>query len=361
MQLNIKRLRKAYGRHLAVKDIDLSVAEGQFAVVLGPSGCGKTTTLRCLAGLEKPDAGEISIGSQTVFSDGVYVPPEKRNIGMIFQSYALWPHMTVYGNVAFPFEARRRTGPEIASRIRDVLAMVGLSALENRSASLLSGGQMQRVALARALACEPAALLFDEPLSNLDLKLRQHLRIELRQLQQASGATTVFVTHDQAEAAALADRVIVMNEGRIEQDDAPEMLFSKPANRFVADFIGVGNLLAFTPTDSLGDRRWRGRIGQTLELTGCTYDHADLSKETWIWFRPEAVELNDSRHPADDAVRFDGAIVSRSFTGTDYLYGVRVPGMDEIKVTMRNKLKIPLGDGVSLCVSSSDAYLVPAR
>jgi iron(III) transport system ATP-binding protein len=361
MHLNIKGLRKAYGRHLAVRDIDLSVAEGQFAVVLGPSGCGKTTTLRCLAGLEKPDSGEISIGPRTVFSDGVFVPPEKRNIGMIFQSYALWPHMTVYENVAFPFEAQRRTGPEIASRIRDVLAMVGLSAVENRSASLLSGGQMQRVALARALACEPAALLFDEPLSNLDLKLRQHLRIELRQLQQASGATAVFVTHDQAEAAALADRVIVMNEGRIEQDDAPELLFSKPANRFVADFIGVGNLLAFTLTDSLGDRRWRGRIGQTLELTGRAYDHADPAKETWIWFRPEAVELDTVQQPMTDMARFNGAIISRSFTGTDYLYGVRVPGMDEIKITMRNKLKIPLRESVSLCVSSSDAYLVPGR
>ncbi len=263
MRLEIRKLRKRYGRHLAVADIDLSVEAGEFAVVLGPSGCGKTTTLRCLAGLEKPDSGEISIGRETVFAKGVFMPPERRNIGMIFQSYALWPHMTVFQNVAFPFESRGRRGPDVARRIKDVLAMVGLEALSDRSASLLSGGQMQRVALARALACEPAALLFDEPLSNLDLKLRQHLRVELRELQQASGATAVFVTHDQAEAAALADRVIVMNEGRIEQDDSAEDLFSRPANRFVADFIGVGNLLPFQPIDRIGERTWRGRIGNT--------------------------------------------------------------------------------------------------
>jgi iron(III) transport system ATP-binding protein len=277
---------------------------------------------------------------------------------MIFQSYALWPHMTVFQNVAFPFEARGRRGPEVTKRIMDVLAMVGLETLASRSASLLSGGQMQRVALARALACEPAALLFDEPLSNLDLKLRQHLRVELRELQKASGATAVFVTHDQAEAAALADRVIVMNEGRIEQDDSAEVLFSRPANRFVAEFISVGNLLPFQPTGRIDSRTWRGDVKQVLDLTVETYAKDELSGKLWIWFRPEAVHLGASPQSSANHVQFTGRIIGRSFTGLDYTYDVRIGEANEVKLTMSNKVKMQPGESIPLWVAARDIHLI---
>jgi iron(III) transport system ATP-binding protein len=200
-------------------------------------------------------------------------------------------------------------------------------------------------------------LLFDEPLSNLDLKLRQHLRVELRELQKASGATAVFVTHDQAEAAALADRVIVMNEGRIEQDDSAEVLFARPANRFVAEFIGVGNLLPFQPTSRIDSKTWRGHVKQELDLTVGTYANDELSGKLWIWFRPETVHLGTSPLSADH-IRFTGRITGRSFTGLDYTYDVRIGDANEIKLTMSNKVKMQPGESVPLWVAALDIHLI---
>src|SRR5438132_1297838 len=235
----------AEGRVRAVDDVSFDVEEGELLVLLGPSGCGKTTTLRMIAGLEEPDAGDVWLGSRLVSSAArnVFVPTEKRNVGMVFQSYAIWPHMTVFDNVAYPLRVRRTPRAVISDKVDRTLDLLGLRGMESRPATQLSGGQQQRVALARAIVFEPRILLLDEPLSNLDAKLRVHMRLELKHLQQQTGLTSVFVTHDQAESMALADRIIVMNGGRIEQVGAPADIYERPRSRFVSEFVGSMNVL----------------------------------------------------------------------------------------------------------------------
>ena len=228
-----------------MSDLSLSVADGEFVTLLGPSGCGKTTTLRCIAGLERPDSGEIRIGGDVVASPerGIHLNPEDRNIGMVFQSYAVWPHMTVFDNVAYGLRVRRAPSAVIKERTTRALELVGLGQLADRYATRLSGGQRQRVALARAIVYEPRVVLFDEPLSNLDAKLREQMRVELVRLQHEVGITSIYVTHDQAEALVMSDRVVVMDKGAIQQIGDPQTIYARPANTFVANFIGVANLM----------------------------------------------------------------------------------------------------------------------
>jgi len=242
--IRIRDLVMHYGDTLAVDHLDLDVAEGEMLVLLGPSGCGKTTTMRCIAGLETPTAGTVQIGGTTVFDSatGQAVPPHKRDVGMVFQSYAIWPHKTVFQNVAFPLRMKGVPRSEIAARVSEMLALVGLEGLGSRGASNLSGGQMQRIALARSLVMRPRVLLLDEPLSNLDAKLRERLRFELKEIQQNLKVTSIYVTHDQTEALALADRIAVMDTGRIAQLDAPDGLYRRPSSVFVADFMGYTNI-----------------------------------------------------------------------------------------------------------------------
>ena len=239
--------RSAHGEHQAVKGVSLEVPQGAFYTLLGPSGCGKTTILRCVAGLEHPDSGEIVIGGEPVYSSerGIWVPPHNRNIGMVFQSYAIWPHMTVFENVAFPLRHKKPkpSRAEIRDRVGRALALVHLAGLEDRPAPFLSGGQQQRLALARALVSEPRVLLLDEPLSNLDAKLREEMRFEIRQVVERLGVTTLFVTHEQIEALTMSDVMAVMNDGRIIQEGAPAEIYSKPTGAFVAAFIGRSNFL----------------------------------------------------------------------------------------------------------------------
>jgi iron(III) transport system ATP-binding protein len=235
-------------QHHAVRGISLEVARGQFYTLLGPSGCGKTTTLRCVAGLERPDAGDITIGDVLVYSaaGNVWVPPNDRNIGMVFQSYAIWPHMTVFDNVAFPLRQRKQqrlSRAEIRDKVEQALALVQLAGLQSRPAPFLSGGQQQRLALARSLVAEPRVLLLDEPLSNLDAKLREEMRWELRELIKRLNVTTLFVTHEQIEALTMSDVIAVMNDGVIVQEGTPTQIYSQPRERFVADFIGKTNFL----------------------------------------------------------------------------------------------------------------------
>lgn len=246
--IHIRSLAKSYGSKSIIGGLDLDVAEGEFLTLLGPSGCGKTTTLRMIAGLETPSSGSISFGDRVVASPelDIFVPPESRNLGMVFQSYALWPHMTVFDNVAYPLRMRRTARQETMERVRDALRLVGLSDYADRSVSMLSGGQQQRVSVARAVSAHPGLLLFDEPLSNLDAKLRASMRTELRMLQQRLGITAVYVTHDQLEALAMSDRVLVMNGGEVMQIGTPSEIFRQPGNRFVADFVGFENLLVGT-------------------------------------------------------------------------------------------------------------------
>lgn len=238
----LEGLVKSFGATPVVRGLSLDVREGELVSLLGPSGCGKTTTLRMLAGLEHPDAGVIRIGGQTVAGPGVRVPPERRGLGMVFQSYAVWPHRSVEENVAYPLALRRLSKAEIAGRVREALRWVRLEALATRRPHELSGGQLQRVALARALVSGPRVLLLDEPLSNLDAALREELRAEIAALRARLGTTMVFVTHDQGEALALSDRIAVMNRGVIEQVDTPERLYREPSTPFVAAFVGGANV-----------------------------------------------------------------------------------------------------------------------
>jgi len=248
--VDLRDVSKAYGTHAAVRRLSLHVASGERVALLGPSGCGKTTTLNMIAGFLEPDAGAISIGEQPMAG----VPPHRRDTGMVFQSYALFPHLDVHDNLAFGLVMRRTPKQEIHARVREALALVRLEGLQRRHPKELSGGQQQRVALARALVIRPAVLLLDEPLSNLDAKLRHEMRLEIVEIQQRLGITTVFVTHDQDEALAIADRVAVMNAGVIEQIDTPAGIYHRPQTEFVARFIGEGNFMPGRVAEVDGER-----------------------------------------------------------------------------------------------------------
>ena len=238
--LRARNLVKRFGKVMAVNDVSFEVSKGEVLTLLGPSGCGKTTTLRMLAGFERPDHGEVEVGGRIIAStrQRIFLPPEKREMGMVFQSYAIWPHLTVFENVAYPLKLRGLKSVEIRDRVGKTLELVGLRGLGDRPAPLLSGGQQQRVALARSLAYSPSILLLDEPLSNLDAKLREQMRIELKSLQRQLSITVVFVTHDQIEAMTMSDRLAVMNLGRIEQLASPKEIYEQPKTPFVQEFIG---------------------------------------------------------------------------------------------------------------------------
>ena len=243
--IEVEDLHIRYGSVVAVRGVSFAVRPGEQLTLLGPSGCGKTTTLRALAGLERPSAGTIRVGGQVVYSSAQHIdiPAEKRGLSMVFQSYAIWPHMTVFDNVAYGLRVRKRPKAEIKARGGEALDLVQMGAYAQRRASQLSGGQQQRVALARACAFSPLVLLFDEPLSNLDAKLRADMRIELRELQHRLGVTSVYVTHDLEEALAMSDRIVVMRDGVIEQAGTPTEIYARPRNAFVADFVGSSNLV----------------------------------------------------------------------------------------------------------------------
>ena len=239
-EIRLSGIRKSYGKAVAIHDLDLTVHPGEFLTILGPSGCGKTTTLRAIAGLEEPDDGVIELGDRVLFSrrDGIIVPPEKRGLGLIFQSYALWPHMTVAKNITLALKEQKLSASDIETRLTTALDLVQMTELRERYPSELSGGQQQRVAVARLIALRPSVLLMDEPLSNLDAKLRTEMRASLKRLHRDLNATTVYVTHDQIEALTLSDRIIIMDEGRIMQEGTPYDIYHHPANLFVAEFIG---------------------------------------------------------------------------------------------------------------------------
>ena len=285
----IKGLVKRYDGVPAVRGIDLDIAEGEFIVLLGPSGCGKTTTLRAVAGLEDISEGEITIGSQIVSSPGFSLPPEQRKIGMVFQSYAIWPHMSVGENVAFGLKLKRLARSEIKARVDRVLALVGLSDFEARGASQLSGGQQQRVALARAIVLEPELLLFDEPLSNLDAKLRERMRFELHELQKRLGITSVYVTHDQQEAMVIADRIVLMNEGRIDQIGPPSQIYNRPHSRFGAEFIGLVNMLPGEVVRTGNSTSIKLPTGLELESTDGGFT---VGQTVDVMFRPENLRMS---------------------------------------------------------------------
>jgi iron(III) transport system ATP-binding protein len=303
MRVGVEALELTYGEHrgaknMAVKNLDLTIPDGQSVVLLGQSGCGKTSTMRCIAGLESPSGGRITIGDRTVFdgANGISVPSHKRGVGMVFQSYAVWPHMTVADNVAFPLKMKGIGKAEARRRAIAVLDVVGLGHLGDRGASMLSGGQMQRVALARSMAMEPAVLLLDEPLSNLDARLRDDLRVELRRIQVERGLTSLYVTHDQQEALALGDRIAIMQGGRITQLGTPEEIYAAPASASIASFLGVTNVFEVEHSD--GDRVRMAGFDQTLAVAGGAVDGTG---SRFACIRPEHVRV-DPGAPAEPAI-----------------------------------------------------------
>ena len=296
-------------------------------VLVGPSGCGKTTTLRCIAGLESPSAGRIVIGSRTVTAvgEGINVPPEQREIGMVFQSYAVWPHMTVFNNVAYPLRAIGVPRKEILDRVMRTLRLVQLDQLSERYSSQISGGQQQRVALARSLVAEPKLLLFDEPLSNLDASLRVQMRVEIKELQKRLGFTAVYVTHDQIEAMAIADRIAVMDRGVIRQVGSPRDIYDRPANVFVAGFMGTTNLLEGTVSRvSGGEAIVRTANGFDVRVAGA--DGAAAGRAVRVSVRPEAAAVT-TRAPAGSPENvWPGKVTLSTFLGDAIVYRLDVGG-----------------------------------
>jgi ABC-type Fe3+/spermidine/putrescine transport system ATPase subunit len=326
--LSLRDVSKAFGRVKAVEDVSLDVHAGEILTLLGPSGCGKTTTLRMVAGLERPTAGDILYEGRPIVSVArkVYVPTHQRNVGMVFQSYALWPHMTVFENVAYPLRLRGVKAAVIREKVVAVLETVGLPGLENRPVPALSGGQQQRVALARALVYEPALLLLDEPFSNLDARLRAQMRVDLRLLQRRLGMTCLFVTHDQAEALSLSDRLAIMDRGRVEQIGTPLGVYSEPATPNVRDFLG--RVATFAGRTS--GRHADGRLAVHLQGEGQPTIHVDdrgdgLAPDSAVEvsIRPEDILVDRSPpHPADNVL--SGCIEALLFLGDTYETRVRV-------------------------------------
>ena len=340
--ISIRGVDLSYGSNRVLRDIDLEIEPGEFFAFLGPSGCGKTTLLRAIAGFARPDRGRIAVGGIDI-SDR---PPWKRDVGMVFQSYALWPHMTVRRNVAFGLEERRLPRAEIERRVDAALERVGLAALADRRPAQLSGGQQQRVAVARTIVIEPKVLLLDEPLSNLDAKLRVQVRRELRDLQQRLGITTIFVTHDQEEANTICDRIAVMNEGAVQQVGTPMDLYERPANLFVAGFLGRANMLD-------GRASADGRVFETAGGARIPVPEGTaLGAGARLVFRPQDAILNPGPAREGD---LSGTVVHREFLGAMVRYAIRVAG-EEIVVDA------PFRAGDALLTTGAQARVaLPAR
>jgi iron(III) transport system ATP-binding protein len=325
--IEIKNLFKRFKKVVAVNHIELEVNEGEMLTLLGPSGCGKTTTLRCIAGLERPEEGDIIIDGKPMLSQG-FVEPSKRGIGMVFQNYAVWPHMKVYKNIVYGLKLQKIPKRSIQERAQQVLELVGLDGLEERYPGQLSGGQQQRVALARALVGNPKVLLLDEPLSNLDAKLREELRFEIKDLVRRMGITSVYVTHDQAEAMVISDRIAVMDSGNVVQIGTPEEIYEKPANRFVADFIGTMNFMSGEVVEIVQDTDTVYVLTEFSEKMLCKSPSMAATipgKKVYASIRPEDVEVF-TEPPEIRENLFRGTIVHKAYLGNFLYFFVSVNG-----------------------------------
>lgn len=361
MSIRITGLTKKFGAFTAVSHVSLDVGQGRMLVLLGPSGCGKTTIMRCIAGLEVPTTGRIEIGGRAVFDSEarVNVPVNQRNIGMVFQSYAIWPHMTVRENVAFPLEMKGLSAGEIRTQVDEVLALMGLSELAARGASLLSGGQMQRVALARSLVMRPAVLLFDEPLSNLDARLRDRLRVDLRELQSRFSITSVFVTHDQQEALALADEVAVIKAGTVLQRDNPVDVYRKPKSSTVAEFIGYQNVFPVEIEGSdAGGTRFRFDGQEPFRAAAPPPPGKD---GIFACIRPDDIALAPAGEALPGPNSLRGEVTLASFMGPHMHYRVRLHGRDTVVEVFDRRIEggMRIGSEVELTVPPEAVLLLP--
>lgn len=358
--ISLRSLTKSFGPLVAVQNLDLELREGELVAFLGPSGCGKTTTLRMIAGFETADSGEIYLGGREVSG----LPPERRDAGMVFQNYALFPHLTVFENVAFGLQMRKIPKAEAAKRVAEILEKVQLTGMEGRYPRQLSGGQQQRTALARALVFNPAVLLLDEPLANLDAKLREEMRFFIRNLQQEFGITTVYVTHDQAEALVLADRVAVMRDGVLQQIDVPEEIYQKPRNTWVANFVGIANLIPGIIEDQLSDSLTiKTGVGVLRGLSG---ERLAKGMDAFASMRPESLHL-EHRGPDDepgyaresDGVnRLCGVIDARAYLGNLADYRVRINADTIVRVQSAPFPVFNVDEPVTLTFAVAETRLV---
>jgi len=340
---------KSFKETVAVDHVSLEIPRGAFYSLLGPSGCGKTTTLRIIAGLESPDSGDVRLRGERVND----VPPFRRNLGMVFQGLALFPHLNVFNNVAYGLRIRRRGPSEIRRKVKDYLALVGLAGLERRRIPQLSGGQQQRVALARALVTEPPVILLDEPLGALDLKLRIQMQLELKRIHRQVGTTFVFVTHDQGEAMAMSDRVAVMSGGKVEQEGTPEEIYYRPKTAFVADFIGETNLL-----EGIADRG-AVRLAGDLELAALPDLGLPEGERVFVSLRPEAIALEAGA--ANRQVRWTGDVEETVFRGTNALVTVRLAeGLRLVaQVNGTSGTRFPLGSRIDVGFDLESVRMFP--
>jgi len=356
VKVEFQNIALAFGKTQVLRDIDLAIEPGEFFALLGPSGSGKSTLLRVIAGFARPQSGRVLVDG----SDIGNVPPWQRDIGMVFQNYALWPHMTVRANVAFGLEERRLPRDAIERKVAAALELVGLQEFAARRPSQLSGGQQQRVALARTIAIEPKVLLLDEPLSNLDAKLRVHMRTELLALQRKLGVTTIFVTHDQEEALSISDRVAVLDAGVIQQVGTPLELFDRPANRFIANFVGTVNMFAGTLKPGADGMVFESAALGALSLRGAP---AAAAGEVEIAFRPHVVTLADAGAALDGSlVWLNGIVAGREFLGEFIRYVVKV-GTTEIVADQAHYTEARTfapGEPVNLGIQPAQVRLLPA-
>jgi len=357
--VTIKGLGKSYAAATgipAVSDLDLVIGDNQFVTLLGPSGCGKTTTLRLIAGYMAPDIGTIHVGGRLLSSKDHVVLPEDRGMGMVFQNYAVWPHKTVFENVVFGLRVRKVPAAHARDMVAKALALVNLTGYEDRLPNELSGGQQQRVALARSLVVEPEILLLDEPLSNLDAKLRERMRSELKQLQRRTGITFIYVTHDQAEALALSDQIAVMHAGRLQQFGTPAEVYRRPANRIVADFMGHVNLVPAKIQSASGARGTIAAAG-ALRLEAALPAGASPGDEADLAVRPEDIILTAADASGSGGVRAE--VVERTFLGNVTEYLVKLAGGDMLRVQTHPKQQFKVGETVSVAVDAENVSVFP--
>jgi len=349
--LTIRNLTKRFGDFPAVDSVSLDVPPGELFFILGPSGCGKTTLLRLIAGFYEPDGGSIQFGDKDV----TLVPPEKRNTGMVFQNYALWPHMNVSQNVSFGLEMHNIPRAERKNRIQKALAMVQMAQYAEHSPNQLSGGQQQRIALARALVFEPDIVLLDEPLSNLDAKLRIEMRQQIKRLHENLGLTMIYVTHDQAEALSMADRVAVMQSGRISQVGTPRELYDRPANAFIAGFIGEANMFSGRVSrmkDAVTVKTTAGDLRSTVFDKSLASDAA-----VHCCIRPESLHIGDAASPDDNI--FSGRLISREYLGSHEQYFVALPDGSQLKAVRSGRgPELTTGTTVKLRCSPADVIVL---